>query len=67
MTEGSILPDKGASEASIGKFTQTCAVRLQDLDQGLCPRQAIPLLTVRVKGQGAINMWRMETQRERLG
>lgn len=64
MAEGSILPDTGASEASIWEFVQTCAVHLQDLDQGLGPRQAIPLLTVRVKGQGAINTWRMETEIE---
>lgn len=61
--EGSIRPDTGASEASIGQFAQTCTVHLRDLDRSLCPRQAIPLLTVGVKGRGAINTWRMETQR----
>lgn len=48
--EGSILHDTGASEVSIGEFTQTCVAHLQDLDQGPCPWQAIPLLTVGVKG-----------------
>ncbi|KAM7365645.1 hypothetical protein PAMP_016562 [Pampus punctatissimus] len=46
MADDSVLPDTGAIEASIVEFVQTCAVHLQDLDRDLCPRQAIPLLTV---------------------
>lgn len=48
--ESSGSDDMRAGEGSIVKFMQTCVERLLDLDRGLCPRQAIPLLTLRARG-----------------